>query len=367
MVEPKLSGFSKIRIWNVNSTATGGGVAEILYSLLPYARDAGVDARWLVIEGDPEFYAITKRIHNGLHGLLAPGEVPGEADHPHYAAVSAFNAVELRRFVKPGDLVILHDPQTAGLVSAMVELGALVIWRCHIDVSRPRPAVWDILKPLILRYDAAVYSSPSFAQRMEMRQVLIAPSIDPLSDKNRELAPEEISQVMERLNVPRDLPIVTQVSRFDRLKDPLGVLDAFRRVRRSVKCRLVLVGGPASDDPDCQGRSRATGLIDPVLTLNDAKAAVQGTIPYNHYLVYSGGASAKVYSPNWKFVKDLPVTAGGELKAVNGNNTFGVSSEKSPNAWLSSRIKVKDVANMIVVQKPKSALNKEEAIGKGNR
>jgi len=235
------------RIVTVNSTRVGGGVAEILNRMVPLLQELKLDVRWEVMEGNDAFYKVTKKVHNALHG---------QQEQVTKDMVDVFMEV-VRRNAKQltldADFVFIHDPQPLPLVEVRSRRAASHwLWRCHIDVSRPRPAVWDILKPLILRYDAAVYSSPSFAQRMEMRQVLIAPSIDPLSDKNRELAPEEISQVMERLNVPRDLPIVTQVSRFDRLKDPLGVLDAFRRVRRSVKCRLVLVGGPASDDPEAE-------------------------------------------------------------------------------------------------------------------
>jgi trehalose synthase len=149
------------------------------------------------------------------------------------------------------DIVFIHDPQPITLVEQRrQDQTSRWIWRCHVDVSRPLQAVWKFLQPFILKFDSAVYSSSAFAQQMPMEQILIAPSIDPLSDKNRDLAPEEIDAILQRLGVPRDRPMITQVSRFDYLKDPLGVIEAFRRVRKSVKARLVLAGGSASDDPE---------------------------------------------------------------------------------------------------------------------
>ncbi len=288
------TGFSKIRIWNVNSTARGGGVAEILSSLLPYARDAGVDARWLVIEGDPEFYAITKRIHNGLHGLLAHGEEPGEGDHPHYAAVSAFNAVELRRFVRPGDLVILHDPQTAGLVLPMFELGALVIWRCHIGHDDQQGVIsqtWEFLRQYVGSAHGYVFSRDAYAPPWidRKRTFTVAPSIDPFSSKNYEIPRATVHAILRHVGLVNaghsdvepifrrhdgaeavlrsraeiasnskvpgfDTPLVVQVSRWDRLKDMVGVMQGFAaHLDGMADAHLALVGpdvSGVSDDPE---------------------------------------------------------------------------------------------------------------------
>jgi len=235
------------RIVTINSTRVGGGVAEILNRMIPLLHELKLDVRWEVLEGTDAFYKVTKKVHNALHGQ------PEQFTKDMFELLMENGRKNAKRLALDADVVFVHDPQPLPLIEARGrQTNSHWIWRCHIDVSRPRPAVWDVLQPLILQYDAAVYSTPSFAQRMQMRQLLIAPSIDPLSDKNRELQSEEISQVLDRLSVPRDLPIVTQVSRFDHLKDPLGVVDAFRRVRRSVKCRLVLAGGPASDDPEAE-------------------------------------------------------------------------------------------------------------------
>ncbi|MBI3996071.1 MAG: glycosyltransferase [Candidatus Omnitrophica bacterium] len=229
----------------VNSTRSGGGVAEILARMMPLLKELGLRARWEVIEGTEAFYRVTKKFHNALHGRP---EAITEEMFRLFAATGEQNAARLDL---QGDLIVIHDPQPIPLVETRAaHPSAKWIWRCHIDVSNPQPDVWNFLKPFILKFDAAVYSAAPFVQRMAMRQLLIAPSIDPLSEKNRELSPEEIAVVLGKLGVPQDEPIVTQVSRFDYLKDPLGVITAFRRVRRSVKCRLVLAGGPATDDPE---------------------------------------------------------------------------------------------------------------------
>ncbi|OGW91724.1 MAG: glycosyl transferase family 1 [Omnitrophica bacterium RIFCSPHIGHO2_02_FULL_63_14] len=233
------------RVAMVNSTRVGGGVAEILDRMVPLLEELGLRVRWEVIEGSEPFYRVSKAFHNALHGKQ-------EAITPEmfqlFLDVGRQNAEHL---ALDDDIVFIHDPQPITLIEQRRQgQTSRWIWRCHVDVSRPNQAVWKFLQPFILKFDAAVYSSSAFAQQMPMEQILIAPSIDPLSDKNRDLAPEEIDAILKRLGVPRDRPIITQVSRFDYLKDPLGVIEAFRRVRKSIKCRLVLAGGSASDDPE---------------------------------------------------------------------------------------------------------------------
>lgn len=233
------------RIVMVNSTRTGGGVAEILNRMVPLLGELGLAVRWEVIQGSEPFYRVTKAFHNALHGK--PETITPEM-FDLFLEVGRHNA---NRLVFDDDIVFIHDPQPITLVEQRRNHStSRWLWRCHIDVSRPNQAVWKFFESFIRQFDVAVYSSSAFAQRMAMRQVLIAPSIDPLSDKNRELDPPEVDAMVQKLGVPQDRPIVTQVSRFDALKDPLGVIEAFRRVRRSVKCRLVLAGGPATDDPE---------------------------------------------------------------------------------------------------------------------
>lgn len=231
-------------IQHVNSTAVGGGVAEILMRLIPLLQELGLSSRWDVIKGDDRFFKVTKTMHNTLHGQR------GTLTRADARAFLETTTQNLRAFSWDGDVIFIHDPQPAGLIQAKTSHTGRWVWRCHIDVSTPEPATWRFLERFVAQYDAAIFSAPQFAQRLPIRQFLVAPSIDPLSEKNRELSEETITEILHRLQIPRDKPLVTQVSRFDRLKDPLGVIEAFRLVRRSVDCRLILVGGGASDDPE---------------------------------------------------------------------------------------------------------------------
>jgi trehalose synthase len=272
-------------IWNVNSTASGGGVAELLRSLLGYSRGAGVDARWLVLSGGPAFFDVTKRIHNQLHGFDGDGRGLSEADRAIYERTLAENAAELVPLVAPGDIVILHDPQTAGLVDAVRKTGAAVIWRCHVGVDDPNSRVeeaWSFLRRDLYNADAYVFSRVQFAwDGLDPRKIaVIHPSIDPFSAKNQDQTPAQTTAILTRAGIladggheqatfahgdetpgridrsatlleaeplsPGDRFIV-QVSRWDWLKDPLGVMAGFaRHIADPTDAHLVLAG-PASD------------------------------------------------------------------------------------------------------------------------
>lgn len=232
------------RIVTVNSTAVGGGVAEILTHLVPLSRELGVNIRWDVIKGGEDFFAVTKRIHNALHGKT---EVFSARDYEIFRETTARN---LAAMDLDADILFIHDPQPAGLIDARRHDRGSWVWRCHLDVSSPQGDVWAFLEGYVSRYDATVFSAPQFSQNLASPQLLITPSIDPLSDKNRELSEAEVTAVLDRLRIPLDKPIITQVSRFDRLKDPLGVIAAFRLARQYNDCRLVLAGGSATDDPE---------------------------------------------------------------------------------------------------------------------
>ncbi|MGD9764161.1 MAG: glycosyltransferase [Candidatus Binatia bacterium] len=232
------------RIVTVNSTAVGGGVAEILSRLVPLCNQLGVPMRWEVMKGGEDFFGVTKKIHNALHGTP---EVLTAHDRDVFRETTARNLANLDL---DGDIVFIHDPQPVGLIEARARSAAKWVWRCHIDVSAPHADTWNFLAPWVEHYDAVVFSAPAFARNLAQPQVMITPSIDPLSEKNRELTHEEIDAVFERLKVPRDKPLVTQVSRFDRLKDPMGVIRAFRLARQYNDFRLVLAGGSATDDPE---------------------------------------------------------------------------------------------------------------------
>lgn len=236
-------GLEGKRMLHVNSTRFGGGVAEILHRLLPLLEELGVKTRWDVLTGNDLFYKTTKSFHNALQG--AKQRITPDM----FAAYLQCNHDNAKQLDLEADVVMIHDPQPAPLIDAR-PLGAKWVWRCHIDISTPQRQVWQFLRPFVAKYDAAVISLPKFAQRLPIPQFLVYPSIDPLSDKNRELPKEEVDQILQRLNIPRDKPILLQVSRFDRFKDPVGVVEAYRLVKKSHDCCLVLAGGTATDDPE---------------------------------------------------------------------------------------------------------------------
>jgi trehalose synthase len=237
-----------LKIVHVNSTRQGGGVAEILDWLIPLKRDLGLDASWEVVEGRDEYFKTTKSFHNGLQGnavALTPAMIEA------YESTVRANSERLRPKLEEADFVFIHDPQPAFLLPLCPDRRGRWVWRCHVDVSRPARNVWTYLRGIVSRYDASIFSMPEFAQPLPHPQFIIAPSIDPLSPKNRELGPDEIESARRDLGLPENgPPIVAQVSRYDRFKDPLGVIEAFQLVRRTVDAVLVLAGGGAADDPE---------------------------------------------------------------------------------------------------------------------
>jgi len=231
------------RVLHVNSTRSGGGVAEILHRLVPLMQELGLEARWETIEGNPFFYETTKKFHNGLQGneqVISPKMLEG------FLEVNRWNREKIDL---SADVLFIHDPQPIALVEGRTPESRW-IWRCHIDASRPQRQVWSFLRQFVLRYDAGIVSLPKFAQRLPIPQFVVFPSIDPLSDKNRDLSHDEVIKILERLKIPMDRPILLQVSRFDRFKDPVGVIEAYKLIRRRNRCILVLAGGEATDDPE---------------------------------------------------------------------------------------------------------------------
>jgi trehalose synthase len=240
-----LAGALKGRtLQHVNATRSGGGVAELLARLQPWTESLGIATRWDVLTAEPSFFEVTKAMHNALQGAeqdLAP------AERRLYLDCLRENA---RRLRLDADVTIVHDPQPAYLAVLGSGDPRHMVWRCHIDLSHPAPSVWRFLSEAVRKYAMAVFHVAPFAQSLPIPQVLIAPSIDPLSPKNRELTEAEISAVTDRFGIDRKRPLLVQVSRFDRFKDPLGVLAAYRMVRQSFDCQLVLAGGSARDDPE---------------------------------------------------------------------------------------------------------------------
>ncbi len=227
----------------VNSTAMGGGVAEMLNRLIPLLNELEVITKWDVITGGNDFFEVTKGFHNALHG----GDFV--LNKQAIDVFMMYNEQNRQRMEFTEDLFVIHDPQPAGLIRSKGNRGKW-IWRCHIDLSNPHPDVWGLLRPLIEQYDATIFSSPAFSRQLSVPQYLFYPCIDPLSEKNKELEESYVAKVCDDFGIDRTRPIVTQISRFDRLKDPVGVVQAYKLAKKYVDCQLVLAGGGASDDPE---------------------------------------------------------------------------------------------------------------------
>jgi len=228
----------------INSTAVGGGVAEILMRLVPLAEELDLHIKWNVMTGGQDFFDVTKAFHNALHGS------PYHACPKDFEIFLAYNKRNCATLPLDSEFVVIHDPQPAGLIDARPFGSNRWVWRCHIDLSHPNRLVWDFLEKFVSRYDGAMFSSPEFSRHLPIPQYLFYPAIDPLSDKNRPLDPEFIAEVLSRYQIDPHRVILTQISRFDRLKDPIGVIRAYRIVKRYFDCQLVLAGGSASDDPE---------------------------------------------------------------------------------------------------------------------
>lgn len=228
----------------VNSTAVGGGVAEMLNRLVPLLSELEVPTQWDVITGGNDFFEVTKAFHNALHGANF------ELTKASQEIFLAYNEQNRERLSFEEEMVVIHDPQPVGLIRSRDKTPASWVWRCHIDLSNPDAGVWEFLRPFVEQYDAAIFSAQSFARQLPITQYLFYPCIDPLSEKNKDLPDSVVQKVCDDFGIDRSRPIVTQVSRFDRLKDPVGVVHAYKLAKKYADCQLVLAGGGASDDPE---------------------------------------------------------------------------------------------------------------------
>ncbi len=235
-----------IKVLHVNSTREGGGVAEILHRLVLLMNEVGVKTDWKVIKGDKKFFTFTKKLHNLLH---MPGRFEIDSEEVVYYLKITYENFE-RIDTENYDVVIIHDPQPMGLIAKKVK-GQKWIWRCHVDTSTPDPAAWKFIETFINAYDACIFHMPEFVyEKIKIPTFTIRPSIDPLHPKNVDLSPEEIKEIVSVFGVDPEKPIILQVSRFDRLKDPFGVMRAYRMVKKKYASQLVLLGGFAPDDPE---------------------------------------------------------------------------------------------------------------------
>ncbi len=238
------------KILHINSTKSGGGVAEILSVMTPLTNALGIQTEWETINGSPLFFQFTKSVHNALQGK---NELFENTLFKEYETINAENAETLRSKIEKADVIFIHDPQPAALIRAFPQRKNKWIWRCHIDVSKPQRQIWKYFYQSVSSYDASIFSLKDFVQYLPHPIYLIPPSIDPLSEKNMELPPEEITQIYTRFEIDPNAPLVLQVSRFDHFKDPVGVIRAFNMAKRfRHDMQLVLAGGGAPDDPESE-------------------------------------------------------------------------------------------------------------------
>jgi trehalose synthase len=246
----RLANFLKDKkIVHINSTKIGGGVAELLTNIIPLKHELGLDATWEIVVGQSDFYKCTKMFHNMIQGMK--NQIIPDTLLKIYEQTNEENAQRLFNVLNEADFVFIHDPQPAALIKFFPNRKGKWVWRCHIDISRPNRQVWKFLKQFVIQYDASIFSLVDFARSLPHPQYIIAPSINPLSDKNKELSKEEIEKVYSEFNLDPARPILLQVSRFDRFKDPIGVISAYKLVKKSIpSIQLVLAGGSADDDPE---------------------------------------------------------------------------------------------------------------------
>lgn len=320
-----------LRLLHVNATFHGGGVAGMLHSLVPLMNDVGINADWSLLYGDPSLFQVTKKLHNALQG--EPVEL-SEEDLANYLRVN--EAFARYSPISGHDTIIVHDPQPLPMIRYELR-DTPWVWRCHIDISTPHETVWEVLKPFLLRYDAVVASSEAFRKPdLPVETHIIAPAIDPLSELNRDLSPDEVERKLAQYSIPRDKPLLVQISRFDKWKDPLGVLDVFQRIRQSVDCRLVMMGNMATDDPEgpeifARVLSQVEGMKDVQLfTHTDALLvnALQRAAAVVFQLSRREGFGLTVSEALWKRTPVVATDVGGiPLQVVEGQTGYLVEPE----------------------------------------
>jgi trehalose synthase len=241
----KVRKFYGKHIVHINSTTYGGGVAEMLDSLIPLMNKVGIDTGWKILHGTPDFFTITKKFHNALQG-----ESINLTEMKKRLYIQANEDFSIYAHIIDNDYIIIHDPQPLSLIKFFRKRQPW-IWRCHIDLTSPNKETWEFLKEFILKYDMVIISSEKYRNKdLPVEQRIIHPAIDPMSSKNMEISDKFITKYLKKFNIPNDKPIITQISRFDKWKDPEGVVDVFKIVKEKIDCRLILCGSMATDDPE---------------------------------------------------------------------------------------------------------------------
>ncbi len=325
-IREKAKRLQGLHIVNVNSTYYGGGVSQLLSSVTLLMNSLGIRTGWRVIHGPPDFFSITKKIHNALQG----GHINlTDRKKRLYETVVYENAI---RNHLDHDLVIIHDPQPLPIINHYRKKSPWV-WRCHIDLSNPNAQVWDYLAPFVEKYDAVILSSRDYAQKIKPPQLFFLPAIDPFTITNRELPQHEIDERLKHYHIPTDLPIVTQISRFDRWKDPEGVIKAFKLARREVDCTLVLLGNIATDDPEGEEvyRSLSSCREERIIILTVQDGALVNALQRRATVVLQKsiheGFGLTVTEAMWKGAAVIGGNTGGIRHQIeDGTNGFLVSS-----------------------------------------
>ena len=327
--------LSGLQVVHVNSTRLGGGVAEILHKMVPFMQELGIKTDWEIISGEADFYQCTKAFHNAIQGNQV--NIP-ERYLKEYEQANQRTAEILRDVLEKADIVIIHDPQPAAMIKAFPERKGKWVWRCHIDASSPFRAVWKYLRNFVSNYDASIFSLSTFAQRLPHPVYLIAPSIDPLHEKNIELTDEEVSEVQSRFGIDPERPMIIQVSRYDRFKDPIGVIYAYKLAKEFLpSLQLVLAGGGATDDPEGEtvlNEIRATAEEDKdikvLLLAADAHRTINALQRAAHIVLQKSikeGFGLTVTEAMWK---QRPViggdTGGIRIQVINHHTGFLVNT-----------------------------------------
>jgi len=347
-IAEKLRGIS---VLHVNSTPKGGGVAEILSKLVPLMREVGINAEWKVIRGDEEFFKVTKSFHNALQN--GTGQLQGNS----FETYKKWQEINLSELPLDYDVVFIHDPQPAGLVTQRKK--GKWIWRCHIDISDPFPPVWEFLRGYVERYDSVIVSSPVFGRDdLSVPQFVIPPSIDPLSVKNKEISRFTVERILRKFGLDLDRPIVTQVSRFDRAKDPVGVIRAFAGMKKHVDGQLVYLGSPATDDPEGEEVYKETlkaaeGIKDVHLLLlppdSDLEVnAFQRGADVVMQKSIKEGFGLTVSEALWKGKPVIGGNTGGiPLQVIHGHTGFLVSTPEEATHYLIYLLRNRDIRERI--------------------
>lgn len=342
-IQKKAKPLRDLHVAYINSTYYGGGVAELLSSLTLLMNSVGVKTGWRVIQGSPDFFSVTKKMHNALQG----GAI-NLTDRKKQIYEEAIFENVIRNHL-PHDIVIISDPQPLGMINHYKKKGPW-IWRCHIDLTEPNPAAWRYLAPSIERYDAVVLSIPEYKQDLRTPQVFFMPAIDPFVVKNRRFSDEEIDERLARHDIPTDLPLVVQISRFDRWKDPEGVIKAFKAARKEVDATLVLLGNVATDDPEGEEvyHSLLNEREERILILSREDTALVNALQSRAAVVLQKslreGFGLTVAEAMWKGTPVIGGNVGGIRHQIeDGVNGFLVSSVKEAAARIVQLLKDDDL------------------------